>query len=263
MINAIRYYYNIEPTSLKKIQNGYTFDNYVIKEKNDRLDIELYKYLISKGLPINRIIKNKNDEIYSIINEKKYYLIERVDKESNNIFIHLGDKNIEWKEIWSKKIDYYEQIINNCENKFFKMYFPYYIGLAELAINVLNYAESNNRMAVCYYRYKGVGNLDPDNLIIDCYIRNYSEYINYNFYIKKMDNEKIIEYIKLLNLNINDLLLLFSRLLFPSYYFDCLEYNIDTLTIFDRINDYESLLSMIMKRIQNESNLNINWIKKA
>ena len=66
---------------------------------------------------------------------------------------------------------------------------------------------------------------NPLSFIFDYKVRDLSEYIKELFFYSKFDEDEIFNIIseELLNYSLNDVQLLYGRLLFPTYYFDLFE----------------------------------------
>lgn len=131
-------------------------------------------------------------------------MIEDIIKYSNKLPIY---KKVNWKKLWEEKLDYYEYQISELGLKYKKLResFSYYSGLCENAICLLNYANFDVSMYSTYKRGR----------VIDNITRDVAEYIKYEFFY----NDNIVS-IQKLNLTNTEYILLMSRLLYPSYYFD-------------------------------------------
>ena len=66
-----------------------------------------------------------------------------------------------------------------------------------------------------------------------------------------------------ISLSIGDYIMLYSRLLFPTYFFDCIEFNKNCYTIYSKINQYEKLLNEIYYIIRKRCDLPpVEWLIK-
>ena len=112
---------------------------------------------------------------------------------------------------------------------------------------------------------------NPLNIIYDYRVRDVAEYIKNSFWT---DNHNIYNelnnYIYKSNLSLNEVKLLISRVLFPSFYFDLYEdifnYNKDEKilnNIISRIDEYEEYLNSIIIYFKRFYPIDeIEWLKK-
>ena len=192
-----------------------------------------------------------------LVNNKEYDILKR-----NN-----------WDYLWSMKIDYVEYQVKHLTNKYpiIEDSINYYIGLSENAIKYFKLINKNNESLYIEHRRINKDNIyDPLEIVIDYKVRDISEYIKYNFFNSGKDLYDIKNDIKKLNLNNIDYLLLYSRMLYPSFYFDLydriINNNEDENIINDIINksiEYEELLYEIYLIINRKYNImGIDWINK-
>ena len=130
--------------------------------------------------------------------------------------------------------------------------FDYYMGLAENAIAIMKKIENKSEAKkeyVChrriYYPNNTINYYDPTNYVIDYKSRDIAEYIKSWFF--KEENVKISEiesFIKKYKLNNLDLLILYARLIYPTYYFDVFE---DLILSKDNAEAKQKLLNIINK----------------
>lgn len=257
MKNAIKYYYEIEAENLKYDNPDYIFKGYVLKEVKKELNKEIYNLFISNDLYIHHIIYNTKREIITIIDNKKYILL-KVDKyiklDIKTIVEFLVDIKVEhkndWSILWANKVDYYEKYISKIHNKDILAAFNYYIGLSECAIRIYKEGDNTGTYSICHDRLnKDIDFYSPTNIIYDYKVRDIAEYIKISFFKDTLDMKEIYFYLEHAKLLPNDYLLLYSRLLFPTYFFDCLEDGNDLLYYSTKINSYERLLDNIYKYI--------------
>ena len=271
MRNVIKYYYKIETAELSFFNNYYLFDNYMLKELVDDINFNIYNILIYNNIPVHKIIFNIFNSYYTIIDNKKYVLYELCDKCIVNLdliakfnyktsFIDITKiKKNDCSILWTKKIDFYE---NNIESSDLSIY---YIGLSELAIRTnyenkhkITYGISHRRITN-YYDY-----FCPDNFTIDCITRDYAEYFKMLFFYK--DENIDLNYIDKIfqnNYLIGDFIMFFSRMCFPSYFFDYIEKKHSFKNFYSKINMYENLLYKINLYLINKYNYDeITWLKK-
>lgn len=268
MKNVIMYYYGLEPNDIH--QNGRNYYFFINNDKykffiTDLLSSEItdiYKLseLINKEY---RIIPNKMGKLITEVTGFNYILIN-VPEEKEDV-ICLTDilsfqKNTayldtssypslyrnNWNELWSKKIDYFEYQINQFGKKYpvIRNSFAYFCGLAENAITYTNLFEIKKVVLSHKRIYKNMDfrNLyNPINYIVDSKVRDVVEYFKNSFFKDKYLFDEIEYYVKY-EIDDNEALEFFARLLFPSSYFDLYE---DILA--DKKD--ESILIDIIKRI--------------
>ena len=299
MKNAINYYYDFYVENVMHSNNNYFFlynDNhyclyYYDKEINNLKNTIYIEDLIKNNyFYSHKILRNKFNGIITYINNKNYILLELLDFEIKNIDFNdiiyfqgssrfIKDKiHIDYIDLWSKKNDYYEYQIN----QFFGKYrlvdesIYYYLGLSENAISFISYNNIDDiPTSICHRRIdlkkSNYSFYNPVEYIIDYRIRDFSEFIKYKFFYDYIDMDITIKYIDILNLNNNELLLLFSRLLFPSYYFDLVDEIINNdvderkiLKIIEKKEEYEKYLFLFMEYLKNKKNLlfdKVEWLK--
>ena len=286
MKNILNYYYQIIIDDNKIdynkyfIYNNHLFCLYEYKRNTNEIEAltVLNNEMISSNISVNKIVNNVFNQTITYHDGKNYVLIEVIYQYSDNFNIKfieaLGNKETDilkrndWGKLWSIKIDYVEYqlihikksypIINSSVN--------YYIGLAENAISYFNMLNlSNVPLYIEHRRFNKSNMYNPVELVIDYKVRDIAEYIKSNFFNKKMNINEINNYINKLDF---DYVLLYVRLLFPSYYFDLYEEiinnNIDELklnNIIEMSSQYEELLYKVYLNMCKRVNLlGINWI---
>lgn len=271
MRNAIKYYYNIDVDELDYDNREYLFDNYILKEINRDVDMELYNFFISNNIYINKIVSNKDNEIITMIDGKRYMLLQndsKVDLNLNTINSFDMELNVEkkksWWQLWEKKVDYYERtFVKNIDKEFLET-FPYYIGLSELAIRLCKENKEDSTYSICHDRINSRDFYSPDNIIIDYKVRDIAEYIKLSFFEDKLNLEEVYDFFNNTILKRGDYVLLFARLLFPTYIYDCIENNTDTKKYISKINQYENLLNEIYYYISSRTYIpKIYWLIKT
>ena len=258
MKNIISYYYNLNDIRIiiKK-------DNYYVKHHNDyyvfdkvRNHYELLQLysLTNNNNIFDKIIVNKDQTIFTIYNGEEYVLIKIVPYKKMRLLpiVSLEFSKVNyllrnnWSQIWSKKIDYIEYQYDHIKGKYsiIDESIDYYIGISE---NAIQYYELSNSLEdivpLCFCRRRIIMNklYNPTNIVVDYQQRDIAEYIKYMYFNDLMDSKKIVELIKKFRFNKKEEILLYSRLLFPSYYFDIYEKIVN-----DRENTLE--LEKIIKR---------------
>ena len=250
-----------------------------IKIKEDNKEYILYKiYNPQRIIEINNILKNQteyykivkniNNEIITIYQDKYYVLLEINTKyliQSNNIILNNNEysnyqiNQSNWIYLWTKKNDYYESISIN--NNYIKETINYYIGLAENAIEFIKYNDIyTNNLFICNCNKNDLNN--PLNVVLDCKEREVGELIKRDFFYNNISIENIIT-----NLGNYDIKKIIARLLYPNYYFDIVDEFINNKVdenklkkILSKQTKYEELIKEISK--YDQSIIIPNWIKK-
>lgn len=300
MKNALNYYYNLYPTSIHQINDSYKC--YVNNEEylltpcdNDTSNIiekhELSKYLFKINIPCHQFIQNKEGKILTVINNTNYILLQIFIKnraiQINDILLFSSiyvDKQFfptllknNWYDMWTKKIDYIEYQVSQFSIKYqvIRDSINYYIGLAENSISLFATTNINEDLVISHQRIKNSDGLielyNPLNFIIDNKVRDLSEYIKEKFFFYKYSVEEAINDIYKFNLNSNQYILLFIRLLFPSYYFDCYERVLlenkneqELIKIISKNTQYMLFLKELYKFIKTVSKIpDIEWLMKT
>lgn len=303
MKNAIKYYYNFEPIDIHFLNNSYFFSLanqfYVLyicnlEEKDIQKIYDLQKKLLENNIYVHQIILNRDRNIFTMIDGKKYILMEMYDEMNNKInedmvvlfneeTSHIFTDNrsqISWKNLWEQKIDYFEYQVNQFGKKFAKIRqsFSYFVGMTELGISLLTNFNSNAKLSISHRRInKDSTTFDlynPFNFIIDYKIRDICEYFKYSFIRGEDVFEKILKYFSISNLTLEEIYLFFTRMFFPSFYFDYYEgimskyfnENIvdeSTLNNIDEIAiDYEKLLKKIYHFVKGYISIpKIDWLE--
>ena len=263
MKNKIGYYYNFNDFSLTRIKDCYYFRYQNILYSFERIEnIEYFQVILSilKSIPSSRFFKvvpNIYNDDFCTINNQVYALFMHrssdfsLYKEIINLPMfnyHIPNiKIFPWDFLWIKKINYYEYqikhifnvdtslIINDC--------FYYYVGMAENAISYLKYNSAffSSNLCLCHKRISIKDFFHPQNIIVDCYPRDVSEYIKYLFFSNAYQGFCFSSFFELLHFSYNDFVLLYARLLFPSYFFDIYDNIVNTHS------DYSALKSILLR----------------
>lgn len=297
MNNFIDYFYNIKIDSIKYnnhyysfIFNGYNYRLYILEDNiNINSMINLNKKMLGYTL-VSEIINNRWNNYISNYNGLNYILIKiyiNIDKaitleEINNLasYMYSNKNNLNWGQLWSKKIDYLEELINENGKKYPIIVdsFNYFVGMAENAISYYNdiIIDNNYKSVISHKRIRFNDTVEalynPLNIIFDYKVRDIAEYIKNAFFL---NNKNIFyefdNYLKNNHLDIIDIKLLISRLMYPSFYFDLYE---DILVngesekiiikIIDRLPHYEKYLASIISYLKNMYDVNeIAWLKNS
>lgn len=153
----------------------------------------------------------------------------------------------QWKVLWEKRLDqmemfWREKIKSNPSNEFEKEFFgsfPYYLGLSENAIQYLVDTELDDKPqimdsgTICHRRFtrqtwKDGSSKLPTNWIFDHGSRDLAEWIRDDYLREnKFDQARIQQFLanyeQITPLSTFSSRLLFSRLIFPVHYFECIE----------------------------------------
>lgn len=271
MKNALKYYYNLEPLDIHQINRMYKFninsDYYYLFEINEELKYieniyNLNLNLNGRGIYTIQIVLNNQNSIITYINQSNYVLLKSIGSLDKTITIddimtfnnitsgidYNFNRRDNWYKLWINKMDYFEYQINELENKYplIKECFNYFSGLTETAISLLYNMDPKPVICISHNRIKENTTMfdlyNPFNFIIDSNMRDIAEYI------KSIKNISIIE--KIINqLTVDELRLLFVRILYPSYYFDkyeeIIENNLEEeeiKKILNHIEEYELLI---------------------
>lgn len=299
MNNFIKFFYNMKVTNTNFINNYYEFNHnnnyYRLYILNEEYNIYNYNniYTINKELINNtlmsEIILNKDKNIITTYHNINYILLKINCNINKNITLEeidylskvkiVNNNKSNWGLLWSKKIDYLEELISENGKKYPQVVnsFNYFIGLSENAISYYNNIDIDNNM-MYYISHKILRPTDkvdslynPLNIIYDYRVRDVAEYIKNSFWT---DNHNIYNelnnYLYKNNLSLNEVKLLISRILFPSFYFDLYEdifnYNKDEKilnNIISRIDEYEEYLNSIIIYFKRFYPIDeIEWLKK-
>ncbi len=295
MNNFIDYFYNIKAYKIEYnnkyfgfIYNGYLYRLYILDEDiNINYIVNLNKKMLSHTL-VSEIIINRNNEYISNYNNQNYILIKIYININKNISLeeisYLANSlynnkiKVNWANLWSKKIDYLEELINENGKKYPLLVdsFNYFVGMAENAISYYNniIIANNYKLVISHKNIMFNDTIEclynPLNIIFDYKVRDIAEYIKNSFFInnKNIFNE-LNDYLKNNYLNITDIKLLISRLMYPSFYFDLYEdiliggknENIIT-SIVNKLPQYEKYLASIIAYLKNIYDISeINWLK--
>lgn len=290
MKNLINYYYNILIDEFKKIDNYFVFksnNNYyefLPLESDINLFYKTYA-LVKTYKYCHEVIVNKDNSIITYYENMPYVLIKKdlISKRALNIDdileydIPVFNKyEMNWKNLWKEKNDYYEYQINQLGFKYpiIRQNFSYYLGLSELAINILNYVDNDQiKSYISHKRINYKESLDkfynPINLMIDSRVRDVSEYLKINYLNNNLDINNVYNILNNINFSYDESLLLLARLFYPSYYFDIYDKIIQGKCTEEKVLKYtkknayyETFLKSIYTYIRNRYNIpEIEWLE--
>lgn len=296
MNNFIDYFYNIKVDKIIYSDKYYSFlyDGYIYKlyiydgYSNINMLQELNNKLVKITL-LSEIIYNRNNEIISVYNGISYILLKIYANTLKSISLseisflngtlYKEKINVNWGMLWSRKIDYLEDLINENGKKYPIIVdsFNYFVGMAENAISYYNsILIDNNYKYVVSHKIIRINDTiealyNPLNITFDYRVRDLAEYIKNSFFNK---NQNIIselkEYLLNNNLSLMEIKLLVARLLYPSFYFDMYEdILIDEkeekiiIDVISKLDRYEEYLGKIIGFLKESYNIEeIMWLKK-
>lgn len=292
MKNTILYYYNFNDIYINKIDSK----NYITNKENGKIYqfnkvenidecLEAIK-ITSQSSSFNKVITNIQNTYFTPYNGQIYILQEQINMQKNaidnleNMVIYSKENSkldrSNWRELWSKKIDYYEYQLEHLKNKYkiINETIDYYIGLTENAISMYNYAITapsltNNKRYICHKRINSELS-SVLNVVLDHKEREIAEYLKNLFWSNNYSDQEIKKVIGKYNLSEEETYLLYSRLLYPNYYFDIYdkilngeEKETELMKIIERATEYEIYLEKISLIFNKNGKLKLlNWLKK-
>lgn len=260
MKNVINYYYGIIVNEFKRTQSNFVFN--INSSKYEFIEyygdvnklLNIYSTLKFYRKEVSEIIINKRNSVITYYENKPYILLKKnnfrnKEIELNDIISYDSNvytkEEINWKKLWIGKLDYYEMQLDEVGMKYpiLKQSFNYYLGLSEIAINLLNYVNMKNvNYYISHKRLETKEDLfNPLNIIIDSRVRDIAEYIKVKYFYDKIDILQLEEFIINSNFSKDEIILLLSRLIYPSYYYD----------IYEKVfinNDADKELNKIIKK---------------
>ena len=297
MKNIIEYYYNLRIDELHNKADNYYFNinnnNFIFKPYigNIERSYDIYKLntIMSNKFNIDNIILNKYNNPLTKINDNFYILTSNKKEKKltlplisnmalNNINIESLERN-KWEVLWENKIDYYEMQLGENEKKYplIRESFDYFVGLAENAISYLVNTKLELKPTINDQKVVSHNNIEislnePSNLILDHKARDVAEYIKYSFFNNNQNifNE-LNEYFYHNYYSPYGIRVLFSRILYPSFYFNTYDKIIsgkveekELNKIISKINNYEIYLYNIYLYLRKYYNIpSVEWLKKT
>ena len=288
MKNIITYYYQLYPEKIYQTEGYYYFFindlRYIIVKCNESINeiIQIYNMsinMLKNNIYVHQIMLNNQNSPITIYRNCGYILLKtkyyKVDKNIENITkfspVIAASKKIEWGELWSKKNDYLEFQIKYLgqDHEIIRNSFNYYIGLGENAIELINILGKEECPHV--YAHKRINTEDiynPLNIIIDLKARDPAEYFKDQFFKHKDIKKEMNYYLNTIS-NSFDFITFFSRMLYPTYYFDMFEEIItnrkkdeELIKIIQKKDSYEKLRREIyQKNKKNMNNIIIEWLE--
>lgn len=292
MKNVIYTYYNILIDEINRDKSNYFFYYngdlflfYLVENNLETVDT-IYNFCLDKNIDCYEIIYNKDKSLFTNVDGKNYSLLKikgilKYEVKFDDFkYYPINYQVNNWGKLWSDRLDYYEVQIRELGFNYQTVLNSYglYSGLASNAIFYYNLSLKkfddeiivgivHNRMKYPMYL---IDYNNPLNFIIDYNIRDIAEYIKAYVISNGYDEKNIIILLERLNLNKLMFNLLYSRLLYPTFYFDVFDKIIledgvdnDILFVIDKTDDYLSMLRLIYNRFNTKYDMfNINWINK-
>ena len=195
-------------------------------------------------------------------------------------FYPIDKEPYNWGELWSERLDYYEIQLRELGYNYQTVLnsFGMFSGLAENAILYFNMSKRmfndnevvgivHNRMNYpCYL----IDYNNPLNLVIDYNIRDIAEYIKAYLLSDAYDVNNVL--LLLERLNVNNLMfnLLYSRLMYPTFYFDVFDKIIledgkdsDIVCVLNVVDKYLDMLNKVYLKFKDKySMLNVEWLNR-
>ena len=285
MENYILYYYNLNIKNVVKLDNCYYFTSdsdtfYFCKTEYGEKELEKLNENVRVNPKYHLMIRNRFYKFLSSYEDSSYVLV-RINTLLNDYVlfddllygnkIRMDKPMVEWPRIWQAKIDYMEKQMKELGvgKEVLIHSFSYYIGLGENAISYYNYNKPvSKNISMCHFRMNNpilpVNYYHPLSLILDYDVRDYAEYFKVSFFNEMLDMKEV----KIRNYN--DMILFYSRMLYPTYYFDLFERSITDNVLEKRIMDvitksdkYEMLLKDIYYEIRKKYNIpGVDWLIK-
>ena len=292
MKNVIYTYYNILLDEINKDSNNYFFyfnnDLYIFYlVLNDINVVELiYNFIKENNIESFEIVLNKDGKLFCDVDNKKYSLLKIKGILKYEIkfeefkFYPIDKEPYNWGELWSERLDYYEIQLRELGYNYQTVLnsFGMFSGLAENAILYFNMSKRmfndnevvgivHNRMNYpCYL----IDYNNPLNLVIDYNIRDIAEYIKSYLLSDAYDVNNVL--LLLERLNVNNLMfnLLYSRLMYPTFYFDVFDKIIledgkdsDIVYVLNVVDKYLDMLNKVYLKFKDKySMLNVEWLNK-
>ena len=292
MKNVIYNNYRILVYDINKDNNNYFFyfDNelYLFYKVLNNVDSvsEIYDYVLKYNIESFKIIKNINGYLCSKVDNNYYSLliikgiVKYIYDIDNFRYYSIDKTGNNWGKLWGDRLDYYEQQIRELGIKYQTVLnsFGFYKGIAENAILYFNKSKEtfkdNISVGIVHNRIKYPCYLidynNPINYVIDYNIRDIAEYIKSYMLSNDYNINAVINILNNINTNKLTFNLLYSRLLYPNFYFDIFDNIIledgvddDVIDIVKQSNKYITLLKEIYNTYKDKySMFKIEWLDK-
>ncbi len=292
MESLLSYYYGLNVTDIK-----YKKDYYIINTENNIFllcelqenieDLEkIIDILNNTNIQYHLLVLTKEKNLYITYEGKNYCLLKVRCNLNNKVSLLTFNNVIEeglvnWADIWSKRVDYYEnQIDELIKEPNIKYAMEYYIGLTEIAIYYANnlkeiYHNNDLKYTISHKLISSPSNpldfYNPLNMIIDLEVRDLAEYFKASFFNETLTDSELLNLIDSFKYSEPMANYLFLRLLYPSYFFYLYDDYIETKNIDPKMilyikksRDYESLLTKVYFKLKINYDIKIRlWFIKA
>lgn len=280
MKNVVMYFYDLEPKDIHQTGKTYRFmvgdktylffPSYRSVKEVEQLD-SLCMFLSYFSFPLHTIVLNKQGKKLTFYQDENYILLELIGDYQDPIsfmdILSFQDTVIEtnsypsllrndWYTLWTQKIDYFEYQVNQFGKKhpIIRESFSYFCGLAENAIQYTRLMQDDH-LCLSHHRMKrNMKKLEfynPLNIIVDYKVRDIAEYFKDQFFYGYLPFEEV-EYVLEYQLKEKEYISFYTRMLFPSFYFDIYEDILanqknekELLPIIHKTEQYEQLLRQI------------------
>lgn len=252
MKEYIRYYYDIDTKEIKAIKKGLYLlksdDNVLVFKKIYKT--EEYVGMIDElcnnhNLKRNYIMRNKFGKLVSDYIGESFVLVKmmflREELSYDLIIIRVaGSHNV--TKIWENKILLIEKKLHEMQSfgSEIRGIILYYLGLAEIAVSLMrkyeyNKAELYLQNERIFHPNLALSYLDQSMFILDYKSRNAAEYIKSKVLVDGITEAEIERIIENNNYNEYELIYLFCRIMYPTYFFDVIEKEGDEDSMFEKI----------------------------
>lgn len=298
MKNILEYYYDIYPDNVFYKNDKYYFEYYYFKYVFEKCDIsinelnkiyDMQSNFHESDVLIHKIIINKEKSLITYVNNLPYVLLKIYVNDSKIISLpeicYINNRTIDnyntndWVKLWELKNDFIESQIIEAGKKYPNMckYINYYIGLAENAISYAKNVNYNNvRVCLSHERIASDSTLyelyNPVNMRFDYIVRDICEYVKNCFFNNKDVYSLLNEFLLNNYLSYDEALLLYSRMVYPSYFYDVFDEIVsnnrsekDIDIIINKSSEYELFLKDLyyyLSYMYNRYFPRIDWIIK-
>jgi len=288
MKNLINYYYNMNIDNIAEYNNNHIvfYNNriYYFRKIDDSLNIyfinqiinnnkySFFSYKIINNIYNTYITKSDNDNYVMLEIDQDYdKTIDFTDMimfyaKSENFLSNVNYKN-NWKDLWINKIDYLnEYSIKNLlyKNNIYSLYLYYSYLCESLFIYMNNIDVSLIKPSIChrrmYFNIKKIDFYDPFNYMVDCKYRDIAGYIKSLYYINEDYISELKYFLNTNKLSYNEAKLFYSRIIYPSIFFDYYEEGINAQYSY-LPDEYEKFIKKTYEIINSYVHIdNIDWL---
>ena len=299
MKNVINNFYKLFPVKLYSTDNGfrffvkdyeYLFMTYSGDVSNLNVLADVSNRLYYKKIYVNTFVPTVLGNLFAEVDGENYvllringalrdnYTLKDVSKFNYSLSSYNYNLNIKpWYLVWSDKVDLLENTIAdlNKEYPLLQEIFPYYLGMAENAISYCKdvFLKEDKLLITINHNRVGVDNTflylyNPLTFTFDYDVRDIAEYIKNKFIFHSFDFSEIEELLNSHKFSRSSLMLLFARLMYPSYFFDLCKLILEgekDESVLDKVilksEEYEDLLNDIYFLINKYYNIpKIEWL---